>query len=145
MADVLGFITKIFSRIFGSYNDRLIAEMIPIVDRINVLEPAMQRLKDHELPKKTEEFRTRIAGGETLDDLLVEAFAVCREASRRAVLSRDPENPVPMRHFDVQLIGGIVLHRGMIAEMVTGEGKTLVATLAAYLNALEARVSTSSP
>ena len=139
MADVLGYISKIFRRVFGSYNDRLIAEMIPIVDRINPLEPAMRRLKDAELTKKTAEFRDRIAHGETLDGLLVEAFAVCREASRRAVLSRDPENPVPMRHFDVQLIGGIVLHRGMIAEMVTGEGKTLVATRAAYLNALEGK------
>ena len=139
MVDVLAYITKIFRSIFGSYNDRLIAEMIPLVDKINVLEPAMRRLKDHELTNKTEEFRNRLAGGETVDALLVEAFAVCREASRRTVVSRDIENPVPMRHFDVQLIGGIVLHRGMIAEMVTGEGKTLVATLAVYLNALEGK------
>jgi preprotein translocase subunit SecA len=137
--NVLGYVNKIIRRVFGSYNDRLVASMIPIVDQISALEPAMRKLKDGELTKKTAEFRNRLADGAPLDDLLVEAFAVCREASRRAVLSRDLENPVPMRHFDVQLIGGIVLHRGMIAEMVTGEGKTLVATLAAYLNALEGK------
>lgn len=136
---VVSYLTRAVRRVFGSYNDRLLAQMIPLVDQINALEPQMRKLKDSELAKKTEEFRDRHADGESLDDLLPEAFAVCREASRRAVVSRDPENPVPMRHFDVQLIGGIVLHRGMIAEMVTGEGKTLVATLAAYLNALEGK------
>ncbi len=139
MADVLAHITRIFRRVFGSHNDRLIAEMIPLVDRINALEPQMRKFKDADLQKKTEEFRNRLADGQSLDALLVEAFAVCREASRRAVVSRDPDNPIPMRHFDVQLIGGIVLHRGMISEMVTGEGKTLVATLATYLNALEGK------
>src|SRR5690606_23927467 len=97
---------------------------------INELEPAMQALTDDELQARTAEFRGRLAQGETLDDLLPEAFAVVREAGKRVL---------GMRHYDVQLIGGMALHRGFIAEMKTGEGKTLVATLAAYLNALEGK------
>jgi preprotein translocase subunit SecA len=117
-------------RIFGSSNERRIRQMRPLVARINELEPSMQVLSDEELKAKTEEFRGRRQAGETLDDLLPEAFAACREAGRRFLNKR---------HFDVQLMGGMVLHGGNIAEMVTGEGKTLVATLAAYLNALDGR------
>jgi len=117
-------------RIFGNSNERLVRRMRPDVTRINELEPAMQALSDGALKGKTAEFRERIAAGETLDDLLVEAFAACREAGRRFL---------KMRHYDVQLMGGMVLHGGNIAEMVTGEGKTLVATLAAYLNALDGK------
>ena len=117
-------------RIFGSSNERRIRSMRPLVATINDLEPQMQELSDIELKAKTVEFRGRRAAGETLDDLLPEAFAACREAGRRFL---------NMRHFDVQLMGGMVLHGGDIAEMVTGEGKTLVATLAAYLNALEGK------
>jgi len=117
-------------RLFGNSNERQIRRMRPIVARINELEPAMQNLSDAELRAKTEEFRERLAQGETLDALLPEAFAACREAGRRYL---------KMRHYDVQLMGGMVLHGGNIAEMVTGEGKTLVATLAAYLNALEGK------
>ncbi len=118
---------KIAKKIFGSRNDRLIKAMSREVARINALEEQMQALSDSELQAKTGEFRQRLADGEKLDDLLAEAFAVVREAGRRVM---------GMRHFDVQLIGGMVLHQGKIAEMRTGEGKTLVATLAAYLNAL---------
>ena len=117
-------------RIFGSSNERRIRQMRPIVARINELEPSAQALSDEGLKQKTEEFRRRLRAGETLDQILPEAFAVCREAGRRFM---------NMRHFDVQLMGGMVLHGGNIAEMVTGEGKTLVATLAAYLNALEGK------
>ena len=115
-------------RIFGNSNERQIRRMRPIVERINSLEPEMQALSDEGLRGKTAEFRERLAQGATLDELLPEAFAACREAGRRYL---------KMRHYDVQLMGGMVLHGGNIAEMVTGEGKTLVATLAAYLNALE--------
>ena len=104
--------------------------MWPRVRAIGELEPATERLSDAELRAKTDEFRQRLAQGETLDDLLVEAFAVVREAGRRAL---------NMRHFDVQLIGGMVLHQGKISEMKTGEGKTLVATLPVYLNSLEGK------
>jgi preprotein translocase subunit SecA len=114
-------------RLFGNANERQIRRMRPVVDQINDLEPAMMALSDEELRGKTAEFRQRLANGATLDDLLPEAFAACREAGRRFLR---------MRHYDVQLMGGMVLHGGKIAEMVTGEGKTLVATLAAYLNAL---------
>src|SRR5918912_1596970 len=117
-------------RVFGNANERQIRRMRPVVARINELEPAMQALSDAELRAKTAEFRQRLAQGESLDDLLPEAFAACREAGRRYL---------KMRHYDVQLMGGIVLHGGNIAEMVTGEGKTLVATLAAYINALEGK------
>ncbi|OJW21789.1 MAG: preprotein translocase subunit SecA [Planctomycetales bacterium 71-10] len=117
-------------RIFGSSNERRIRQMRPIVARINELEPSVQALSDDGLKEKTAEFRRRRQAGETLEQLLPEAFALCREAGRRFM---------NMRHFDVQLMGGMVLHGGNIAEMVTGEGKTLVATLAAYLNALDGK------
>jgi preprotein translocase subunit SecA len=117
-------------RIFGNSNERQVRKMRPTVARINELEPAMTALSDEELMAKTAEFRRRLEAGETLDDLLPEAFAACREGGRRFL---------KMRHYDVQLMGGMVLHGGNIAEMVTGEGKTLVATLAAYLNALEGK------
>jgi preprotein translocase subunit SecA len=123
---IFNFLTKVF----GSKNDREMKRMLPIVDRINALEPEMQAMSDAELRAQTERFRERLAAGEPLDDLLPEAFATVREASVRAL---------KMRHFDVQLMGGIVLHRGKIAEMKTGEGKTLVSTLPAYLNALTGR------
>src|SRR4051794_16218658 len=117
-------------RLFGNSNERQIRRMRPIVAAINELEPSFEALTDEQLRGKTAEFRNRMTQGETLDDLLPEAFAACREAGRRFL---------KMRHFDVQLMGGMVLHGGDIAEMVTGEGKTLVATLAAYLNALEGK------
>src|SRR4051812_23987144 len=116
--------------LFGNANERQVRKKRQIVAQINELEPAMMALSDDELKGKTVEFRSRLAAGETLNDLLPEAFAACREAGRRFL---------KMRHYDVQLMGGMVLHGGNIAEMVTGEGKTLVATLAAYLNALEGR------
>lgn len=114
-------------KIFGSVNDRKLKPLRQRIPAINALEATMQELSDAALTAKTEEFRTRLAAGETLDDLLVEAFAVVREAAKRTL---------GMRHFDVQLLGGMVLHSGAIAEMRTGEGKTLVATLPVYLNAL---------
>ncbi len=114
-------------RLFGSANDRYVAGLNPTVDAINALEPELERLDDAALRARTEAFKRRLADGESLDDLLVEAFATVREAAKRTL---------GQRHFDVQLIGGVVLHRGMIAEMKTGEGKTLVATLPVYLNAL---------
>ncbi len=117
-------------KIFGSANDRYIKRQQKIVDKINSLEPQISSLDDNALRAKTNEFRNRIKQGETLDELLPEAFAVVREAAKRTL---------GQRHYDVQLIGGIVLHHGQIAEMKTGEGKTLVATLAAYLNALEGK------
>lgn len=118
---------SLLTQIFGSRNQRLIKQYQKTVRAINALEPAMEKLSDAELQAKTPAFKARIANGEALSDLLPEAFAVCREASRRVL---------KMRHFDVQLIGGMVLHEGKIAEMGTGEGKTLMATLPAYLNAL---------
>jgi preprotein translocase subunit SecA len=118
---------SLLTQIFGSRNQRLIKQYQKTVRDINALEPAMEKLSDAELQAKTPEFKERIAKGEKLDDILPEAFAVCREASKRVL---------KMRHFDVQLIGGMVLHDGKIAEMGTGEGKTLMATLAVYLNAL---------
>ncbi len=136
VAEVLG---RAATKLMGSRNQRMLDSMQPLVDRINELEPQMMRLSDSQLRGKTGELRNRLAEGESLDDLLCEAFAVMRETCRRVILTPSEENPQPMRHFDVQLLGGIVLHRGMIAEMATGEGKTLVATLAAYLNALEAK------
>jgi len=114
-------------KIFGTKNEREMKRLWPMVDRINALEPRISSLSDEQLKAKTPEFRSRLEGGETLDDLLPEAFAVVREVSKRTM---------GMRHFDVQLIGGVVLHEGKIAEMKTGEGKTLVATLPVYLNAL---------
>ena len=121
---MISFVAK---KIFGTKNARVIKGMRPIVEHINALEAGMQDKSDAELRAMTAEFRHRLDQGATLDDLLPEAFAVCREAGRRVLA---------MRHFDVQLIGGMVLHRGGIAEMKTGEGKTLVATLPVYLNAL---------
>jgi len=118
---------NIIKKIFGSRNDRLIRKMFKTVNQINALEKTVRELSDEALQTKTQEFRNRLNQGTPLDELLPEAFAVVREASRRTL---------GMRHFDVQLIGGMVLHNGKIAEMRTGEGKTLVATLAAYLNAL---------
>jgi preprotein translocase subunit SecA len=123
-------ISGLLKKIFGSRNDRLIRQYGQTVRAINALEPAMAALTDERLRAKTDEFRQRLAGGARLDDLLPEAFAVVREAGKRVL---------GMRHFDVQLIGGMVLHDGKIAEMRTGEGKTLVATLPAYLNALEGK------
>src|SRR3954462_15305915 len=120
-------ITNVLTKIFGSRNERLLKQYRRTVAQINALEPAMAKLSDPELRGKTEELKKRQADGATLDELLPEAFAVVREASKRALR---------MRHFDVQLIGGMVLHYGKIAEMKTGEGRTLVATLPAYLNAL---------
>ena len=118
------------AKIFGTKHDREIKRMRPIVAAINDLEPQIRQLSDADLAVRTADFKQRIANGASLDDLLIEAFAVCREAGRRVL---------NMRHFDVQLIGGMVLHRGRIAEMKTGEGKTLVATLPSYLNALEGK------
>jgi len=123
-------IERSITSLFGSSNARYLKKLQPTVAAISALEPKYQEMTDEELKEQTVKFRKRLAAGETLDDLLIEAFAVCREAGRRVL---------GMRHFDVQLMGGIVLHRGCIAEMVTGEGKTLVATLPAYLNALEGK------
>jgi len=123
-------ISAILRAVFGTKHERDVKRMQPAVAQINALEPEMQGLDDGGLAAKTDELRKRVADGEELDDLLPEAFAVCREAARRRV---------GMRHFDVQLIGGMVLHEGTIAEMATGEGKTLVATLPAYLNALSGK------
>ncbi len=120
-------IERAITSLFGSSNARYIKKLQAKVEAINALEPKYQAMTDEELRQQTVEFRKRLAAGETLDDLLVEAFAVCREGGRRFI---------SMRHYDVQLLGGMVLHFGNIAEMVTGEGKTLVATLPAYLNAL---------
>jgi preprotein translocase subunit SecA len=118
---------SLLTQIFGSRNQRLLKQYQKTVRDINALEPALEQLSDEALQAKTAEFKARIAQGESLDDLLPEAFAVCREASKRVL---------KMRHFDVQLIGGMALHYGKIAEMGTGEGKTLMATLPTYLNAL---------
>ncbi len=123
-------VTQLLNQIFGSKNDREIKTIRPIVERINSLESSLTPLSDHDLADKTQEFKKRLGSGETLDDILPEAYAVCREMSRRKL---------NMRHFDVQMIGGIILHRGRIAEMKTGEGKTLVGTLPVYLNALEGK------
>ena len=124
---LLKMIVNVLKKIFGSHNERVVKSLWPIVDEINGLEPEIKKLSDDGLRGKTSEFRERLENGEELDDLLPEAFAIAREASVRAL---------GMRPFDVQLIGGIVLHQGKIAEMKTGEGKTLVATMPIYLNAL---------
>ena len=121
---------KILEKIFGTKNERELKRYFKIVEEINALEPRISKLSDEELKAKTDEFKERLTKGETLDDILTEAFATVREAAKRTL---------GMRHFDVQIVGGIVLHEGKIAEMKTGEGKTLVATLAAYLNALEGK------
>ncbi len=121
---------SLFSKMFKSYSEKEVKRLAPIVEKINSLEEEMAKLSDSELKGKTEYFKNELKKGKTLDDLLPEAFAVVREASKRVL---------GMRHFDVQLIGGIILHQGRIAEMKTGEGKTLVATLPVYLNALEGK------
>ena len=121
---------SIFSKIFKSYSEKEVKRVMPIVEKINSLEDEISKLTDEELKNKTNEFKNQLKDGKTLDDLLPEAYAVVREASKRVL---------GMRHFDVQLIGGIILHQGRIAEMKTGEGKTLVATLPVYLNALTGR------
>ncbi|HPD90588.1 MAG TPA: DEAD/DEAH box helicase, partial [Bacillota bacterium] len=123
---MMGFLEKIF----GDLNAKEVKKLEQLADKIEALEVATQALSDTQLTEKTEAFKQRLEEGETLDDLLPEAFAVCREAAWRVL---------KLKHFRVQLIGGIVLHQGRIAEMKTGEGKTLVATLAAYLNALEGK------
>ena len=121
---------SVLKKVFGSKNERVLKSIQPLVAAINQLEPEIQKLDDASLVAKTVLFRERLAAGVPLDGLLPEAFAVCREAAWRVL---------EMRHFDVQLIGGIILHQGKIAEMKTGEGKTLAATLAVYLNALTGR------
>ena len=118
------------TKILGDANERTVKRLRPLVERINALEPELERLTEEQLRAKTGEFKERLAGGEALDDLLPQAFAAVREASKRTI---------GLRHFDVQLMGGMVLHQGKIAEMKTGEGKTLVATLPLYLNALEGK------
>ncbi|MET0892317.1 MAG: preprotein translocase subunit SecA, partial [Pseudoxanthomonas sp.] len=123
-------INSLLTRVFGSRNERLLKQLQRSVGKINALEPELEKLSDEALKAKTPELQKRIADGESIDKILPEAFAVCREASRRVL---------GMRHYDVQLIGGMVLHLGKIAEMRTGEGKTLVATLPTYLNALEGK------
>ena len=120
----------LLSKVIGTHSEREVKRVIPIVDKIEALEPEMEKLSDEELKAKTPEFKKRLAEGETLDDILPEAYAVVREASKRTI---------GLRHFRVQLIGGVILHQGRITEMRTGEGKTLVATLPAYLNALEGK------
>lgn len=120
----------IFSKIMGTHSERELKRVYPIVDKIEAMGPAMEKLSDEELRAKTDEFKKRLSEGETRDDLLVEAYAVVREAATRVL---------GMRHYRVQLIGGVILHQGRIAEMKTGEGKTLVSTLPAYLNALEGK------
>src|SRR3954469_1548057 len=123
-------VDALLAKIFGTKNEREVKAMLPAVAAMNDLEPKMKDLSDIDLAAKTIEFKEKLAQGATLDDLMIEAFAVVREAGRRFL---------NMRHFDVQLIGGMVLHKGCIAEMRTGEGKTLVATLPCYLNALEGK------
>ncbi|MFU8770672.1 MAG: preprotein translocase subunit SecA, partial [Desulfotignum sp.] len=123
-------VLNFFTKVFGSSNERLLKKLDPLVQQINALEPDMQQLSDTDMAGRTRELKQRFQNGQSLDDLLPEAFALVREASVRTL---------GMRHFDVQLIGGIALHQGMIAEMKTGEGKTLMSTLAAYLNALSGK------
>src|SRR3984885_12228061 len=123
-------LTSLARKFFGSHNERILRAQDRIVEQVNALEPSFKKLSDEELRAKTDEFKARLSKGETLDQLLPEAFAVVREAAKR-VLGQRP--------FDVQLRGGIVLHEGKIAEMKTGEGKTLVATLPVYLNALSGK------
>ena len=120
----------ILGKIFIDFNEREVKKLEKVADKVMALDEEMQALSDDELKGKTQEFKDRLNNGETLDDILVEAFAVCREGAYRSL---------GMKHFRVQVIGGLALHQGRIAEMKTGEGKTLVATLAAYLNALEGK------
>src|SRR5262245_16135978 len=123
-------LNTILTKVIGTKNERELKRIRPTIQAIGELEPGTRALSDEALRAKTDEFRQRLSKGETLDGLLPEAFAVVREAGRRVL---------NMRHFDVQLVGGIVLHRGTIAEMKTGEGKTLVGTLPGYLNALSGK------
>lgn len=120
-------ISTVLKKIFGTKQERDLKRLEPIVSQVNLLEEEISKLRDDQLREKTQEFRMRLDKGETLDDIMVEAFAVVREVAKRTI---------NMRHFDVQIMGGVVLHQGKIAEMKTGEGKTLVATLPLYLNAL---------
>ncbi|HQV65060.1 MAG TPA: preprotein translocase subunit SecA, partial [Candidatus Paceibacterota bacterium] len=121
---------SLFEKMFGSESSRYIKKIMPLLKQVNDLEPAMHELSDEQLKEKTIEFKARYSTGETLDELLPEAYAVVREAAKR---TRNE------RHYDVQILGGISLHQGNISEMRTGEGKTLVATLPVYLNALTGR------
>ena len=121
---------KIIDKLFGTHSERELKRIAPLVERIESLRPTMQALSDDELRGKTKEFKERLGAGETLDDLLPEAYATVREAAKRTL---------NMEHYRVQLIGGIILHQGRIAEMRTGEGKTLTSTMPAYLNALEGK------
>ena len=127
---MFSFLTKIF----GTANDRIIKKFLKEVHKINQYEEAIQSLTNEELRNKTNQFKQQLADGKTLDDITYEAFAVVREAAKRSI---------GQRHYDVQLIGGLILHRGMITEMRTGEGKTLVSTLALYLNALTGKAHIS--
>ena len=120
-------LNNLAKRLFGSANDRFVKTLQGIVDAINAVEPEVEALSDDDLKARTAWLRGRVEAGESLDDLLVDAFATVREGAKRTL---------GQRHFDVQMLGGIVLHKGMISEMKTGEGKTLVATLAVYLNAV---------
>ena len=128
-------LTTALKAIFGSRNDRLLKEYRKAVVTINALEAGLSKLTDEQLQAKTPELRQRLANGADLDDIAIEAFAVTREAAKRVI---------GQRHFDVQLIGGIALHNGKISEMRTGEGKTLVATLPSYLNALSGKGSVAT-
>ena len=121
---------NVVEKVFGTHSERELKRIYPIVDKIESLRDSMMALSDEELKNKTKEYKNRFSEGETLDDLLPEAFATVREAARRVL---------DMEHYRVQLIGGVILHQGRIAEMRTGEGKTLVSTLPAYLNALEGK------
>ena len=121
---------KVLEKIFGTHSEREVKLLWPVVKKIEALRPQMVEMSDEQLKAQTQKFKERLAAGETLDDILPEAFATVREAARRVL---------GMEHYPVQLIGGIVLHQGRIAEMRTGEGKTLVSTLPAYLNALEGK------
>ena len=123
-------VLSLVKKAFGSANDRYLKRLNKNIEAINALEPEIEALDDAALRARTDEFRQRLADGETLDGILVEAFATVREAAKRAL---------GQRHFDVQLLGGMILHKGMISEMKTGEGKTLVATLPVYLNAIEGK------
>ena len=121
---------KLSQKVFGTHSSREVKRVQPIIAKVEALRPAMMELSDGELREKTNEYKKRLEEGETLDDLLPEAFATIREAAKRVL---------NMEHYPVQLIGGVILHQGRIAEMKTGEGKTLVSTLPAYLNALEGK------
>lgn len=121
---------SVFTKLFGTHSEHELKRIKPLVDKVEALRPTMQALSDEQLRAKTDEYKKRLAEGETLDDLLPEAFATVREAAKRAI---------GLEPYRVQIIGGIILHQGRIAEMRTGEGKTLVSTLPAYLNALEGK------